>query len=48
VHTVDRAELTVLPASSRSGLLPGGASEVETLVARLRATRDASTDAGGL
>jgi hypothetical protein len=47
VHTVDGAELTVLPASSRSGLLPGGASEVDALVDRLRTTRDASTDAGG-
>ncbi|WP_407341326.1 hypothetical protein [Pengzhenrongella phosphoraccumulans] len=40
VHTFDGAELTVLPLSSPSGLLPGGASDVDALVARLRTARD--------
>ncbi|MGV8967391.1 MAG: hypothetical protein ACOH2F_14060 [Cellulomonas sp.] len=47
VHTVDGAELTVLPATGRGGLLPGGGSAVEALVERLRAVRDRVHDHPG-
>lgn len=44
LHTVDGAELTVLPATARGGLLPGGMSEVDAFVDRRRAVRDSVHD----